>query len=59
MEEVKCYTVKDIQRIMNISRPTVYELFKRKEFPVKRAGRGYRVTKSAFDEWLLKIEDIE
>ena len=29
MEEKRCYTVKELQQILGISRPTVYELLKR------------------------------
>jgi len=38
MEEImsvsrkRCYTVKELQEILGISRPTVYELLKRNEF---------------------------
>lgn len=32
MEEKRCYTVKELQEILGISRPTVYELLKRNEF---------------------------
>ena len=30
--EKRCYTVKEIQEILGISRPTVYELLKKNEF---------------------------
>ena len=30
--EKRCYTVKEVQDILGISRPTVYELLKRNEF---------------------------
>lgn len=29
MEEKRCYTVKELQEILGISRPTVYELLKK------------------------------
>ncbi len=56
MQESKCYTVSDIQKIMMISRPTVYELFKQKEFPVRKIGNKYRIPKETFDDWLVKAD---
>ena len=32
MSEKRCYTVKEVQEILDISRPTVYALLKKKEF---------------------------
>lgn len=31
-QEKRCYTVKELQEILGISRPTVYELLKKNEF---------------------------
>ncbi len=52
-----CYDVKDLERILNISRPAVYELLKKNEFPVKRLGTNYRIPKETFNEWCRKIEE--
>ena len=55
MAEKRCYTVKDIQEILEISRPTVYNLLKRKEFQWIQLDNGaYRISKKSFDEWLDK-----
>lgn len=55
MEEKRCYTVKDLQTILDISRPTVYLLLQRKEFRWIRLQNGvYRISKNSFDEWLDK-----
>ena len=55
MEEKRCYTVKDIQKILEISRPTVYNLLQKKEFRWIRLDSGiYRISKNSFDEWLDK-----
>lgn len=52
-EERRCYTVEDLQRILSVSRPTVYQLLKRKEFRWFQIGGGkYRISKNSFDEWL-------
>jgi len=50
--EKRCYTVKDIQDILNVSRPTVYELLKKKEFRWVLIGTKYRISKTSFDAWL-------
>ena len=51
-QEKRCYTVKDLQEIHEISRPTVYELLKRHEFRWIQVGKNYRISKKSFDEWL-------
>ena len=43
MEEKRCYTVKELQEILGISRPTVYELLKRNEFRWIQIGTKYRI----------------
>lgn len=51
--EKKTYTVMEIQDILGISRPTVYNLLKKKEFRWIQVGGGkYRISKKSFDEWL-------
>ncbi len=52
-EECRCYTVQDLQKILNVTRSTVYELLKRKEFSWIQIGNGrYRISKKSFDAWL-------
>ena len=49
----RCYTVEDLQAMLEISRGSVYELLKRKEFKWFQIGGGrYRISKKSFDEWL-------
>lgn len=51
--ERRCYTVKDLQVILDVSRPTVYHLLNRNEFRWFQIGGGkYRISKKSFDEWL-------
>jgi len=45
MVENRCYTVKELQVILGISRPTVYELLKRNEFKWFMIGTKYRIPK--------------
>ena len=32
MSEKRCYTVQEVQEILGVSRPTIYNLLKKKEF---------------------------
>ena len=50
MEDKRCYTVKEVQAILGISRPTVYDLLKQNEFRWIRIGTNYRISKKSFDE---------
>ena len=34
MSEKRCYTVQELQEILGVSRPTIYNLLKKKEFLV-------------------------
>lgn len=38
MSEKRCYTVKEIQEILDVSRPTVYALLKKKRVPMDPVG---------------------
>ena len=53
--EKRCYTVKEIQDILGISRPTVYELLKKNEFRWIQIGNKSRISKKSFDGWLDKL----
>ena len=53
--EKRCYTVKEIQDILGISRPTVYELLKKNEFRWIQIGTKYRISKKSFNGWLDKL----
>ena len=52
MSEKRCYSVKEIQEILGISRQTAYELLKKKEFHWISLGGKYCISKKSFDEWL-------
>ena len=52
--EKRCYSVKELQDILEISRQCVYELLKKKEFRWVLIGGKYRISKKSFDEWLDK-----
>ena len=49
----RCYTVEELQIILGVSRPTVYNLIRQKQFRAFQvAGGKWRVYKRSFDEWL-------
>lgn len=49
------YTVKDIQKKLNLSRSATYELIKSPPFPVMRFGKTYRISKEVFDNWFKQL----
>lgn len=51
ISEKRCYTVKELQEILGISRPTVYELLKMEVFSWVKIGTTYRISKTSFDKW--------
>ena len=52
MREKRCYSVRDLQEMLGISKPAVYELIKQKEFHWVMIGGRYKISKRSFDEWL-------
>ena len=51
--ENRCYTVMDLQTILGVSRRSVYDLLKKKEFRWFQIGHGiYRISRKSFDDWL-------
>ena len=67
MNERRCYNVSDLQEMLGISKPAVYELLKRREFHWVMIGGRYKISKRSFDEWLdgsfdtdqAPLEDVE
>ena len=50
MSEKRCYTVQELQEILGVSRPTIYNLLKKKEFRWIQLDDGkYRISKKSFD----------
>ena len=50
----RTYSVSEIQDILGISRPTAYNIIASGVFNSVRVGRGIRISKRSFDEWLDK-----
>ena len=46
------YTVREIQEILRISKPTAYALIKSGVFSSIKFKNTIRISKSSFDEWL-------
>ena len=45
MAEKRCYTVKDLQEMLDVSRSTVYKLLRQNEFRwIQLEGGGYRIS---------------
>lgn len=51
----RCYTIADLQDILQISRNSVHSLLEKNEFRWFKVGRCYRISKESFDEWLNRI----
>ena len=52
MESRRCYTVKDVQVLLGISRQCVYDLLKKNRFRWVLIGNKYLISKKSFDKWL-------
>lgn len=52
MAEKKCYTIREVQNMLGISRPTVYALLKKRVFRWVLLGGKYVISKKSFDAWL-------
>ena len=50
------YTAQEIQEILNISRPSVYNLIKKGEFHSVFVGGKHLISKKSFDAWLNGVE---
>lgn len=61
MEEKRCYTVNEIQEILGMSKPVIYDLLKQRKFSWVKIGTAYRISKRSFDDWLdgIQNEDCE
>lgn len=44
--------VLDVAKILKLGRNTTYNLFHREDFPAKRIGGSYRISRDAFRRWL-------
>ena len=55
MAEKRCYTVKDLQEMLDVSRSTVYKLLRQNEFRwIQLEGGGYRISKRVLTSGWIK-----
>ena len=58
MSEKRCYTVKELQEILGVSRPTISNLLKKNECRwIQLDGGKYRISKKSFDDWLGQLPE--
>lgn len=50
--QLQVYTVADLQSMLGASRPAIYELISKRQFPCLKVGTGYKIPKKAFHQWL-------
>ncbi len=57
MAEKRCYTVKDLQEMLDVSRSTVYKLLRQNEFRwIQLEGGGYRISKKVLTSgWIREM----
>ena len=56
MAEKRCYTVKELQEILGVSRPTVYNLLKKNEFRwIQLDGGKYRINTCFIEKYYQKL----
>ena len=46
------YNVTEVAQVLNISRPTVYELLHREDFPAFRIGNRWLTSKAGLAKWV-------
>ena len=59
MTEKRNYTVKELQEILGVSRPSVYELLKKNEFRSYVIGGKHIISKRSFEKWFDGEADEE
>ena len=52
MEEKRCYTVNDLQEILGVCKPVIYDLINEKLFRSFKIGGKYMIPRKSFDAWL-------
>ena len=57
-ERTLCYRVEDLCALLQISRPTAYELVRREDFPKVRVGRRVLIPRAGLEKWLDEQSDI-
>ena len=50
---------RDVQKLLGIGRNQAYHLFRRPDFPAKRLGRSWLISRAAFERWLEQRDAID
>lgn len=50
--QVQVYTVDEIRHMLGISGPATHKLLESADFPSVKVGKGWKIPKKAFHEWL-------
>ena len=56
MAEKLCYSIKEVQEMLGISRQSAYALLQRGDFSYTIVGNKYIVSKKSFDAWLDNMQ---
>ena len=48
---------KDVQKLLGFGRNQIYALFRRPDFPAKRVGRSWFISRAAFERWLERHDE--
>ena len=51
MSEKRCYTVQELQEILGVSRPTIYNLLKKNQMEAVIVDYWKRIPKNSFRNW--------
>ena len=51
MSEKRCYTVQELQEILGVSRPTIYNLLKKNQMEAVIVDYWKRIPKDSFRNW--------
>ena len=46
--------IEELQKILDIGKPTAYNLVRRKDFPSVKIGREHRIMKDKLPDWIIK-----
>lgn len=54
MADKAILTITDVAELLCVSRPTVYQLIRRNDFPSFRIGNRTRISRAALDAWIAE-----
>lgn len=57
MNEKIYYTVSDLENMLKVSRPTIYNLLKEEYFHWVKIGNKVFISKDSFDRWFFGMDE--